>query len=73
LTYYVDQAEEGQLLTGSGAGTDLNGLITQATAFNTSLLRGVAGWTRIEIVARTIQQITMANEIQPSFIVLNPV
>ena len=73
LAYYVDLAEEAQLLTGSGAGTDLNGLITQATAFNTGLLSGTAGWTRLDIIGRTIQQIVTAKELAPSFIVLNPV
>lgn len=71
LAYYVDLAEELQLLSGSGAGVDLKGLTTQATPFNTGLLSG--SWTRIDVIGRVIQQITSAKEIQPTFIVLNPV
>jgi HK97 family phage major capsid protein len=72
LPFYVDLAEELQILTGSGAGTDLNGLITQGTAFDTGLLSPSQGWTRIDIVGRAIQQITSANELQPTFIILHP-
>lgn len=72
LPYYVNLAEEQQLLSGSGSGEDLHGLITQATSFNTALLSATAGWTRIDIIGRVIQQVTAAKELQPSFIVLHP-
>lgn len=49
LRYAVDLEEELQLLSGSGSGNDLNGLITQATPFNTGLLSGL--WTAIDVVA----------------------
>lgn len=71
LPYYVDLEEEIQLLSGSGAGTNLHGLITQATAFTTGLLIGTS-WNKIDIIGRVIEQITIAKEIQPTFIVLNP-
>lgn len=71
LPYYVDLAEELQLLSGSGAGVDLKGLITSATAFSTGLLTG--SWNRIDQIGRVIQQVTTAKELQPTFIVLNPV
>ena len=73
LPYYVDLAEEQQLLYGSGSGEDLHGLITQATAFNTALLPLSGSYTRIDVIGRVIQQITSAKELQPTFIVLNPV
>jgi HK97 family phage major capsid protein len=73
LPYYVNLAEEQQLLTGSGSGEDLNGLITQATAYDTALTPAGPGWNRIDIIGRVIQQITTAKELQPTFIVLNPV
>src|SRR5262249_29601097 len=38
LTYYVNAAEEAELLSGSASGEHLNGLITQATAFSTAYL-----------------------------------
>lgn len=72
LPYYVNLEEETQLLSGSGLQEDLNGLITQATAFDTNLLSGVLGWTKLDIVGRVINQITTAKEVQPSFIVLHP-
>jgi HK97 family phage major capsid protein len=72
LPYYVDLQEERQLLHGSGTGTDLNGLVTQAAPFNTGLLSASAGYNRIDIIGRAIQQITAANELQPTFIALHP-
>lgn len=72
LPYYVDLAEEVQFLTGSNTGTDLNGLITQGTAFNTALNSYTPGWKQQDIIARAIQQIMIAKEIDPTFVVLHP-
>lgn len=72
LRYYVNFAEEVQMLSGSGSGEDLDGYITQATSFNTGLLSASAGWNKIDIVGRAIQQITAAKELQPTFIVMHP-
>ena len=72
LTYYVNLAEELQLLSGDSTGENLNGLLTQATPFNVSLLSLSAGWNRLDIVGRAIQQITAAKEITPTFVVLHP-
>ena len=72
LSYYVDLAEEQQLLSGDGTGENLHGLIPQASAFNTGLLNNTAGWTRIDVIGRAIQQITAKNELQPTFVVVNP-
>jgi HK97 family phage major capsid protein len=72
LAYYVNLEEELQLLSGSGSGVNLNGLITQATAFNTGLLSNAAGWNKIDIIGRAIQQLASAKEVQPTFAVLNP-
>jgi HK97 family phage major capsid protein len=72
LPYYVNLEEELQLLSGDNTGENLHGLITQASAFNTALLSATKGWNKIDIVGRAIQQITVAKEIQPTFIVLHP-
>lgn len=72
LPYYVNLAEEQQLLLGDGVGENLHGLVPQATAFNTGLLNPTAGWTRIDVIGRAIEQINIANEIDPTFVVLNP-
>lgn len=71
LPYYVNLAEEIELLSGDNTGEHLNGLVTQATAFSTSLLAAAAGWTRIDQIGAAIQQIGTANEVDPSFIILN--
>jgi HK97 family phage major capsid protein len=71
LPYYVNRQEETQLLSGDNAGDNLNGLITQATAFNTALLPAAAGWTRIDMIGAAIQQIGIADELDPGFVILN--
>ena len=72
MPYYVDLAEEVQLLSGDGTGENLHGLIVQAQAFNTALLSPTAGWTRIDQIGRAIQQINAARELDPTFVVLHP-
>jgi len=72
LRYYVDLAVEQQLLSGDNTGENLHGLIPQATAFNTGLLVAAAGWNKIDILGRAIQQITAAKELDPTFVVLHP-
>lgn len=71
LPYYVDREEERQLLSGDNTGENLNGLITQATAFNTALLSAAAGWTRIDQIGAAIEQIGIADEIDPGFVIVN--
>jgi HK97 family phage major capsid protein len=73
LPYYVNRQEETQLLSGDNAADNLNGLITQATSFNTALLSASAGWTKIDQVARVVEQIGIADEIDPTFIILNKI
>jgi HK97 family phage major capsid protein len=72
LTYYVNLEEELQLLSGDNTGENLHGLIPQATAFDTSLLSAAAGWNRIDVIGRAIQQLTTAKEIPPTFAVMHP-
>ena len=72
LPYYVDLDEELELLSGSGATIHLHGLVTQATAFNTALLSNTKGWNKIDQVGRAVQQIMVAKELQPTFVVLHP-
>jgi HK97 family phage major capsid protein len=72
LTFYVNLEEELQLLSGAGTGQDLDGLITQATAFSTSLLSNAAGWNKIDILGRAAQQIMVAKELDPTFAIIHP-
>jgi len=55
LRYDLKLAEEGQILKGDGTGNNLNGLMTQATAFDTGLSK--AGDTAIDTVRRAIYQV----------------
>lgn len=72
MPYYVNLEEELQLLSGDNTGQNLHGLITQATAFNTGLLSATAGWNKIDIVGRAIQQVAAAKELDPTFVVVHP-
>jgi HK97 family phage major capsid protein len=72
LRFYVNLGEERQMLSGDGTGTNLLGLITQAAPFNTGLLKASAGWTKIDIILRAIEQLAIAKEFSPTFVVLNP-
>jgi len=72
LPYYVGKAEDLQLLSGSGTGQDLNGMVTQASAFNVGLLSASAGYQRIDQLSAAIEQVDIIDEVSPTFIILNP-
>jgi HK97 family phage major capsid protein len=72
LPYYVNKMEELEILSGDNTGVHLNGLITQAPSYNTALTPAAAGWNRIDIIGRAIQQITAAKELAPTFFVVHP-
>jgi HK97 family phage major capsid protein len=72
LPYYVNLLEEQQLLAGDGTGENLHGFISQATAFDHSLLSGTAGWNYIDQIGRAIEQIVSSKEIEPTFAIINP-
>jgi HK97 family phage major capsid protein len=74
LRYGLAYVEDNQILNGSGAGTDLNGIYTQATAFTQAAV-GVpvmSGVTKIDILRLAILQAFLA-ELPPDGMVLNPV
>lgn len=72
LPFAVNREEELQILSGDNTGQNLNGLITQAQSFDTTLLVASAGWNRLDIIGRAIQQVQADNELTPSFVVLHP-
>ncbi len=76
LPYYVNLEEEYQILTGAGTGVNLNGLNTVGTAFSTALRNASQyaskGYYTMDDIARCIQQIAVAKEVEPTFAVLNP-
>lgn len=55
LRYDLKLEEEAQILKGDGTGENLNGLMTQATSYNTALSK--AGDTAIDLVRRAIYQV----------------
>ena len=55
LRYDLKLKEEGQILKGDGTGNNLNGIMTQASAFNAALSR--TGDTAIDTVRRAIYQV----------------
>jgi HK97 family phage major capsid protein len=72
LLYGLRLAEENQLLNGSGVGTDLNGIYTQATAYAAPIEPTSAGdLTKIDVIRLAILQSFLA-ELPASGIVLNP-
>ncbi len=70
LTYGLALVEENQLLNGSGTGTDLNGVYTQATAF-TAPLTLPSPVTRVDILRLSMLQSTLS-ELLPTGAVLHP-
>ncbi|MEX4006934.1 phage major capsid protein [Neoaquamicrobium sediminum] len=71
LRYGLAFVEDNQILNGSGTGTDLNGIYTQATAFSapTTLPSPV---TKIDVIRLAMLQAFLA-ELPPTGTVLNPV
>jgi HK97 family phage major capsid protein len=73
MQFMLDQEEEDQLLYGNDTGQNLNGLMTQATAFDTSLLTefgvSASGDTDIDILRAAIAQ-CQAAQFPPTAIVL---
>lgn len=72
VVYAARKEEEAQLLTGDNTGQNLNGLITQATAFNTALLSASDGWEYADMIGRAIQQLEVADETEAGFVALSP-
>ncbi|WP_122518662.1 phage major capsid protein [Pseudomonas viridiflava] len=68
LRYDLKLEEESQILKGDGSGENLNGLMTQATAFNTALSK--AGDTAIDMVRRAIYQVRKQSKMSADGIVM---
>lgn len=70
LPYYVNLREEVEFLHGGGGSTDINGLVTQASALQTAL--ALPAYNKSDLISAAIQQIEVATEIEPTFVVLHP-
>lgn len=72
LRYGLMYVEENQLLNGSGTGTDLNGIYTQASAYSAPINPSSAGnLTKIDVIRLAILQAALA-EYPVNGIVLHP-
>ncbi|MDF2994669.1 MAG: phage major capsid protein [Xanthobacteraceae bacterium] len=72
LRYGLAYVEENQLLNGSGAGTDLNGIYTQASAYAAPIVPTAAGnLTKIDVIRLAILQAFLA-EYPSNGIVMHP-
>lgn len=69
LRYGLKLVEEGQLLNGSGVGNNLNGIMTQATAYSAPIT--ITGATRIDKLRLALLQSELA-EFPATGIVLHP-
>ncbi len=69
----VNEELDLQILSGSGVAPNLNGLITQATAWDLTLLSASDGYEYHDMIAGALQQIAEADEEQSrQFAVLHP-
>lgn len=69
LTYGLKLVEENLMLNGSGTGGELNGLMTQATAYTDS--GEVSGTTLIDRLLRAATQVTTGSELEADAVVLH--
>lgn len=70
MMYGLSEKEENQLLNGDGTGENLSGLITNATAYDTSL--AVAGETVLDRLANAALQVRLTN-FPANGIVMHPI
>jgi HK97 family phage major capsid protein len=71
-SYKINAEMDRQILTGSNTGEDLDGLITQATAFDSTLLSASTGYTYFDQLAAAAQQVAEADQVEPTFFVVHP-
>lgn len=69
MRYGVQLIEEAQILNGDGTGQNLNGIVTQATAYSAPIT--IASPTSIDMIRLAIAQLEVA-DMQPSAVILNP-
>lgn len=70
LMYGLKFKEEQELLTGSGAGSEISGLITNATVFDTTRTT-TASDTFIDVLSHALTQVRVGSFFEPDGIVLN--
>jgi HK97 family phage major capsid protein len=71
LTYFLKLKEEDELLNGSGIGVHLNGLINNATAYDTSYTN-VSTDSYIDVIGHAIQQVFDNSNLEADAVFMNP-
>lgn len=71
LRYDVLQKEEDQILRGDGTGQNMNGIITQATAYDPNIANGKSTDTAIDIVRRMLYQSRRNTRRTPDAVVMS--
>jgi HK97 family phage major capsid protein len=71
LLYMLKLKEENELLNGTGSGSNLSGLITNATAFDTSYTT-VATDTFIDVIGHAIVQVEENSNLEADAVIMNP-
>ena len=74
MIYGLKVKEESEILSGDGTGVHLNGIITQATAFDTSYNVAAQGWQRLDQLRWAKLQARLAGKATyaPSAFILHP-
>ena len=72
LMFYTNLGVEAELLAGSGSSPHLNGLVTQAQLLDLTLLP-MSGYAMLDVVSCAIEQLAIAKEVTPTFVILNSV
>jgi HK97 family phage major capsid protein len=71
LLYLLKLKEENELLNGDGTGTNLSGLIANATTYDTSYTN-VATDTFIDVIGHAIQQVLDNSNFEADAVIMNP-
>ncbi len=71
LLWDLARKAESEILSGSGAGVHLTGLMTSASAFDTSILSASLGWNRIDYLGAAAVQLQEIGY-NPDFAVVSP-
>jgi HK97 family phage major capsid protein len=73
LIFNVQEEEDAQILSGAGTGNNLNGLTTQAQAWDLTILTASDGYEYGDMIAGAFAQIAGDNEVVSNpFVVLHP-
>jgi HK97 family phage major capsid protein len=71
LLYLLKLKEEDELLNGSGTGTNLSGLVTNATAYDTSYTVAATD-TFIDVIGHAIAQVEQNSDFEADAIIMHP-